>query len=118
LMAAYSLILREHRRYFRHPIIVPVLFRRKQAGESFGRSLNISEGGLAVTTASPLLVGEQVTVEFALLGPPLHVKAKSKVCWHKDTGETGLSFVFLPPGVASELRAWLAQKLEILLGCH
>jgi len=118
LMAAYGSIMRQRRRYFRYPITVPVVLGRKQAGEFYGRSLNISENGIAVTTASPLAVGDNVTVQFTLQSPPLQVTAESKVCWNNNKSEAGLSFVSLPFNVASELHAWLAQKLEVFVRRH
>jgi ActR/RegA family two-component response regulator len=43
LKAAYRLIVRERRRYFRYPISVPAAASRQGESEVFGRTVNISE---------------------------------------------------------------------------
>jgi hypothetical protein len=112
LKVAYGLIVRERRRYFRYPVAVPVVLSRKAAPEVFGRTVNISERGMAVSTSTPLAPESEATVQFTLPDPSLQITADSKVCWNNEKGDSGLSFVFLPFDLASELQAWLAHKLE------
>jgi ActR/RegA family two-component response regulator len=112
LNAAYGLIVRERRRYFRCPISLPVAASRKGESEIFGRTINISERGMALSTSTPLMPGSGVTVQFTLTNPQLAIAAECKVCWHNDKGESGLSFFFLPANLSSELQGWLAQRLE------
>ena len=69
LKAAYGLIVRERRRYFRYPISVPVAARTMGESEVFGRTVNISECGMALSTATPLLSGTEVTIHFTLDEP-------------------------------------------------
>jgi CheY-like chemotaxis protein len=54
LKPAYGLILRERRRYFRCPISILVTILRQNLPEVRCRSVNISEGGMAVSTFVPL----------------------------------------------------------------
>ena len=112
LKVAYGLIVRERRRYFRFPVSVPVVLNRKGAVEVYGRTMNISERGMALRTSTPLAPGSEGTVQFTLPDPSLPITAESKVCWSNEKGEVGLSFLFLPFDMASELQSWLAQKLE------
>ncbi|HXZ43006.1 MAG TPA: PilZ domain-containing protein [Terriglobales bacterium] len=112
LRVAYGLIVRERRRYFRFPVSVPAVLSRKADAEVYARTLNISEGGVALSTSVPLAPGSEGTVQFTLPDPPLRVSADAKVCWHNEDGEAGLSFKVLPFDLASELQGWLAQKLE------
>jgi hypothetical protein len=110
LRVAYGMIVRERRRYFRYPVVVPAVLNRRVAPEVFGRTINISERGVALR-ASPLLApGSEGTAQFTLPDPPLRITAESKVCWNNEKGEMGLSFLFLPFDIASELQSWLAQK--------
>jgi hypothetical protein len=51
-------------------------------------------------------------MEFALTDPELTVTAHSIVRWHNTKNQSGLSFVFLPSGLSSDLQGWLARKLE------
>ena len=111
LKAAYGLIVRERRRYFRYPISVPATASRKGESEIFGRTVNISERGVALSTSTPLMPGTEVTIQFTLTNH-LAVTADCKVCWHNDKGQSGLLFLFLSSNLCSELQAWLARRLE------
>jgi DNA-binding NarL/FixJ family response regulator len=112
IKVAYGLIVRERRRYFRYPVAVPVVLNGKRASEIYGRTLNVSERGMALTTASPLALGSEGTIQFTLPDPTLGVTADFRVCWNNLKGQAGLSFLFMPFDIASELQAWLARKLE------
>lgn len=112
LKVAFGLIVRERRRYFRYPVSVPAVLNRKGAAEVYGRTMNISEHGMALRTSTSLTPGSEGTAQFTLPDPPLAITAEFKVCWTNEKGEVGLSFVFLPFEMASELQSWLAQKLE------
>ena len=112
LRVAYGLIVRERRRYFRYSIVVPAVLSRKGTSEIYGRTINISEGGLALQTSVRLESGSETSVEFTLADPKLRIKTDAKVCWNNDDGKTGLSFVGMPFDLTSALNQWLALKLE------
>ena len=112
LKVAYGLILRERRRYFRHPVIVPAVVSRKAASEIFARTVNISEGGVAIQTSVPLEPGLEAGLEFTLDDPRLRIKCDARVCWQNEDGKAGLSFVAMPFDLISALSQWLALKLE------
>jgi hypothetical protein len=114
LKPAYGLILRERRRYFRCPLVVPVVIARKGMQEVRCQSVNISEGGMAVSTFVPLKPGEVVQVHFSLPERQVPFSIESAVCWWK-TGHLGVRFLSLPADRKSELQTWLADKLEKLL---
>ncbi len=111
LNPAYGLILRERRRYFRCPISIPVTILRQDKPEVRCHSVNISEGGMAVSTFVPLMAGENVQVHFVLPDHPATFSAESRICWLK-TGRLGVRFVSLSPAHKSELQGWLSRKLE------
>src|ERR1039457_607164 len=94
LKPAYGLILRERRRYFRCPISIPVSILTRNR-EVRCHSVNISEGGMAVSTTVPLSAGEDVQVQFTLPGHKI-LLAESRICWLK-TGLLGIRFVSLSP---------------------
>ena len=106
LKAAYGLIVRERRRYFRYPISAPATTSRKGESEVFGRTVNISERGVALSTSAPLMPGTEVTIQFTLTNPQLAITADCKVCWHNDKAQSGLLFLFLPSNLSSELHGW------------
>ena len=111
LKPAYGLILRERRRYFRCPISIPLTILRQNMPEVRCHSVNISEGGMAVSTFVPLSAGEDVQVQFTLPGHKVPFVADSKICWLK-TGRLGVRFISLSPERKSELQGWLSRKLE------
>jgi hypothetical protein len=111
LKAAYGLILRERRRYFRCPLSNPVTILRRNMPGVLCRSVNVSEGGMAVSALIPLNAGEDVQVQFALSDHKTPFLVKSKICWLR-TGHFGARFVSLPLERKSELQEWLSRKLE------
>ena len=110
--AAYGLIVRERRRYFRYPISVPAAGTRKGESEIFGKTINISEKGMALSTSTPLAPGTELKIQFTLPDPRLDLTADCKVCWNNDKGQAGLLFVFIASNLASDLQSWLARRLE------
>lgn len=114
LKPAYGLILRERRRYFRCPVSVPVLVSRKSMQEVRCNSLNISEGGMALSTFVTLIPGESVQVQLTLPDHKVPFLAESTICWSK-TGRLGVRFVSISDEHKSELQVWLSRKLEELL---
>jgi PilZ domain len=75
------------------------------------RSVNISEGGMALSTFVPLSLGEEVQIQFVLPGCKVPFAAESKICWLK-TGLLGVRFGSLSRGDNLELQEWLSRKLE------
>ena len=112
LQAAYGLIVRERRRYFRYPISIPAAARRKGESEVFGKTVNVSERGIAFIGSTPLMPGSEVTMQFTVTEPRIAMTVECKVCWTNDKGQSGLSFQFLSSDLSSEWQAWLARKLE------
>ena len=111
LKPAYGLILRERQRYFRCPVAIPITILRRSLWEVRCYSVNISEGGMAVSTLVPLSPGEEVQMQFRLPDHKVPFLAEAKVCWWR-TGHLGVRFVFLSREHQSELQGWLSQKLE------
>jgi PilZ domain len=114
LKPAFGLILRERRRYFRCPLSISVSIRRGAMPEVRCCCVNISEGGMAVSTSVPLSAGEDVQVQFTLPGHKAPFLAESKICWLK-TGHLGVRFVSFSQGHKSDLQGWLSRKLEEML---
>ena len=111
LKPAYGLILRERRRYFRCAISIPVTILRRNMPEVRCSSVNISEGGMAVSAMVPFIAGEDAQVQFTLPDHKVPFLAESKICWLKS-GRLGVRFVSLSEEHKSELQGWLSQKLE------
>jgi CheY-like chemotaxis protein len=114
LKPAFGLILRERRRYFRYPVSIPVIIQRRSRQEIRCNSVNISGGGMALSTQVPLVPGENVRVQFTLPDHEAPVVAESTICWSK-TGHLGVRFASISEEHKSELQTWLSQKLEQVL---
>jgi c-di-GMP-binding flagellar brake protein YcgR len=104
---------REHRRYFRHKVDLPV--ELLCTGETFaGKIMNVSEDGLALTHFGPAAVEGPVAVQFALpSAEPQTFQAKAEVVWN-DASTMGLRFLRIEPGSRSCFQAWL-DSLEAQL---
>jgi ActR/RegA family two-component response regulator len=109
LKAAYGLIVRERRRYFRCPAEVPVTILRPGVQPVNAYTVNISEGGMAVSAAVPLTPGDEVQLHFILQGDDLEFTLEATVCWAR---EQKLGLQFLNPPQASRLQGWLSGRLE------
>jgi CheY-like chemotaxis protein len=98
---------REHRRYFRHKVDLPIELLHP-TGEAFvGKILNGSEGGLALTRFGPSPVEGVVTVRFGLPSVnPQIFQAKADVVWN-DAFAIGLRFLRIEPGCRACFEAWL-----------
>ncbi len=111
LKPAYGLILRERRRYFRCPVSIPVNIRGENMQEVWCNSVNISEGGMALSMLVSLVAGDNVRVQFALPDHEATCSVESTICW-SNTGHLGVRFVSISDEEKSELQIWLSQKLE------
>jgi CheY-like chemotaxis protein len=105
---------REHRRYFRHKVDLPIEMLR-QTGEALtGKIVNVSEGGLALTRFGSSPVEGVVTVRFDLPSSnPQIFQAKADAVW-SDAFAMGLRFLRIEPQCRSGFAAWL-DSLEAQL---
>jgi CheY-like chemotaxis protein len=110
--AAYGLIVRERRRYFRCPMSVPALIRSQGVEELSCQTVNVSEGGIAVNAPCTLGLFFPAAVRFSLPGRDGQLFADATVCWSGEDGLVGLEFRGLPPSQMSELQDWLARRLD------
>jgi CheY-like chemotaxis protein len=109
LDAAIPRMEREHRRYFRYNVDLPVRFQNP-LGQSFSAKMkNVSEGGLAIMLVDPLRLKGVVTVEFELPSvEPRLFHAKADVVW-SDAFVMGLRFLHTDKDDAVALQAWLSS---------
>jgi CheY-like chemotaxis protein len=108
---------REHRRYFRYDVDLPVRFRNP-LGQSFtARMQNVSEGGLAIRLMDPVRLKGVVIVEFELPSvEPQTFQAKADVVW-SDSFVMGLRFLYIEKHSEVALQTWLSS-LEARFGFH
>jgi len=105
---------REHRRYFRHKVELPVEVSCYTGEIYAGKIMNVSADGLALTHFGPAAVEGVVTVKFGLpSAKPQTFQAKAEVVWN-DASAMGLRFLRIEPGSRSCFEAWL-DSLEAQL---
>jgi len=109
--AALSFMLRERRRYFRHPVKMPVCLVL-DGKEIKGESTNISEGGIALRLHHALPKNATPRLQFTLPanGPALDVD--TEVAWADLKGYVGLRFLNLPASSGELLEGWLTTQME------
>jgi DNA-binding response OmpR family regulator len=117
LRAAYPLMVRERRRYFRYSVQIPIRLSGISHPEFVATSVNISEGGMALTSSARLQVGERVNLELTLPGTELTATMSSEVCWTDNEGRMGLEFVQVSATVVERLQSWIADRLEECQPC-
>jgi DNA-binding NarL/FixJ family response regulator len=111
LRAAFPLMHREARRYYRHQIEVRTFVKRVQEPEFPATSANISETGMAVMTSIPLSPGERVSVRVELPGFGGEFTVRAEVCWNGN-GRAGLRFVNMAPNSVECLKTWIAERVS------
>jgi hypothetical protein len=112
LRAAFGLVVRERRRYFRCPIAVPAFIRAREPEEFLCQTVNISEGGVAISTRTMPDSAVPAAVRFSLPERSSQLFAETKVCWRGQQGLVGLEFQSLASPQKAELQEWLARKLD------
>ncbi len=107
LHIAVAQMEREHRRYFRYDVDLPVRFRNP-LGQSLTASMkNVSEGGLAIKLVDLVRLKGVVLVEFEL--PSVEQQtfhAKAEVVW-SDSFVVGLRFLYIEKESGLALQTWL-----------
>ncbi len=116
LYAAYDLMVRESRRYFRCTAELPALLTQANAGTDLRcTTTNISSNGMALRTPSSLHPGEVVRIALFLQAAGRAVRASGTVVWDDKHGKTGVSFQCSIPEDQNELDAWLNTRFYELL---
>ncbi len=112
--AAYGLIAREHFRYLRHALDVPVrtLFPDGQSMQIQSRNVSARGLGLQFSSLSGRL--PSVRVRFKLPEATSLVEAHGEVVWTDEYGRAGVRLLNLPPASQRVVEKWLAARNEFL----
>jgi DNA-binding response OmpR family regulator len=111
--AALSFMTRERRRYFRHPVELPIVIVLAPGQELNARTTNISEGGMAIQVVGKLPKTGVSKVTFTLPGASLAIESKVDLAWADGSGRAGLRFVELSQSDRDQLEHWLAEHVKI-----
>jgi c-di-GMP-binding flagellar brake protein YcgR len=102
---------RERRRYFRHPVEMPVTIVFDQGQEMKATTTNVSEGGMALAVTGKLPGGRISKVIFTLPGLTLPLDPKAESAWADGAGRVGVRFLEMPKTSKQHLEKWLVEQL-------
>jgi len=112
LSAAINFMIRERRRYFRHPVEMSGTISFGEGQKLKVMLTNISEGGMAIFFRGPLPKGAVSTVSFKLPGAATPLEPKVQMAWMDESGRAGLRFIDVPKESRVQLDAWLNEQCE------
>ncbi len=109
--AALNFMVKERRRYFRHPVkmLVRILLGEKTISAT---STNISESGIALMLREALPKGATPQLQFTLPESKVSVDVEAEVVWADVKGRAGLRFNSLSSSAQKDLETWLDERLE------
>jgi PilZ domain len=100
----------ERRRHKRIPVSPQTSIKLGKHGA--GIILNISEGGLALTSVE-ILSADHLTMQFHLPGSQEWIETNGEIAWtSKSRTEAGTRFVNLPKDTRKKIRKWISQELR------
>lgn len=109
--AALNYMVRERRRYFRHPVKMEV---RILLGDEVVKAstTNISESGIALALHKALPKGATPRLQFTLPETTAKFDLEAEVVWADMRGRAGLRFHNAPQESQERLEYWLDERLE------
>jgi len=105
-------MVREQRRYYRHPVDMPVRISLPHNQEVTATTTNLSEGGMAIRILGKLPKDAQAQFRFTLPGANISLELKGQVAWADGTGHAGIRFVEIPQSSQYQLEKWLSDRLQ------
>jgi len=114
LRAAYPMMFRERRRYYRHPVEMRIMVKGEGTEFATG-SINISETGMAIQSYTALAVGAKLQLRLDLPDVPDPMSLAGEVRWSDPKGRVGILFLDVPARVSERLQAWLSERMTELI---
>ena len=105
-------MVRERRRYFRHPVEMPLRIILPDTPELNATSTNVSEGGMAIRLLGKLEKDAAVKLQFSLPGTSTSLELKGEVAWADGTGHAGIRFANVPQSSQYQLDKWLTERIQ------
>jgi DNA-binding response OmpR family regulator len=109
--AALNFMVRERRRYFRHPAKMPVDLVLEDK-ELKATSTNLSEGGIALQLHQALPKNATPRLKFTLPNSTSALDLDSEIAWADLKGCVGLRFRNVPASTQEALERWLDSQME------
>jgi len=114
LAAAYRLMLRGRRAYFRLAASFDVALRRDSGAIIKCKTINLCRNGMAVQTPYPLGAGESLNLAFPAPEASIMLRARATVIWTDKQGQAGLRFDWIDEYVEEHLHNWLDDQCLML----
>jgi len=109
--AALNFMIREQRRYFRHPVEIPATLGSGEGQKLKATITNISEGGMAIFFRGKFPPGS-ISANFKLPGVATPLEPKVQLAWMDDSGRAGLQFVDVAKDMRDQLDQWLTEQCK------
>ena len=109
--AALNFMIREQRRYFRHPVEIPATLGSGEGQKLKATITNISEGGMAIFFRGKFPSG-RVSANFKLPGVATPLEPKVQLAWMDDSGRAGLQFFDVAKDMRDQLDQWLTEQCK------
>jgi DNA-binding response OmpR family regulator len=110
--AALNFMVRERRRYFRHPVDMPLRLTVAPDQELAATATNLSEGGMAIRLLEKIAKDARAQVRFTLPAANISLDLKAEVAWADGTGQAGIRFIEVPQSAQYQLEKWLTDRLQ------
>lgn len=111
LTIARDVLLKERRRYFRHPVNLAVTLVEGET-EQHAKITNLSEGGMAVRWSKPLK--HKAGIDFVFeLGFGAVIEGKGLAAWTSADGMAGIQFHTLLGTSRANLESWLMAREQL-----
>lgn len=110
--AALNFMVRERRRYFRHPVDMPLRISCPPSQEMTATVTNVSEGGMAIRIVGKLPKDAEGQFRFTLPSSSITLDLKGQVAWADGTGHAGIRFIEVPQSSQYQLDKWLTDRLQ------
>jgi|ERR1700722_3893710 len=109
--AALNFMIKERRRYFRHPVkmLVGIVLSDKIVRAT---STNVSESGIALQLREALPKGAKQRLQFTLPETNYQLDLDAEVVWADVKGRAGLRFREVAKDAQERLENWLNERLE------
>jgi len=115
LSKAFDAMRREHRRYFRYAVSLPVFVGAEKEGFTSARLINVSAEGLAILLRRSARLEEAVSLRFDLPSiDPYRIDAEGEIAWTDAEGRIGIKLSHMP----AEARRRYAEWLDVLHAQH
>jgi c-di-GMP-binding flagellar brake protein YcgR len=109
--AARALMKSERRRNARVAVQIPVVLRSREAGGNMKvTTIDLSEGGMAVSMPNRRRPTGQWQIAFTLPGTETVLELPADFAWEGSSAQAGLRFQQISPDATHRLREWLKQN--------